>query len=142
MTRRTPGFLLAAIAAGIAGTLALDPTVVAQRRGGGATVSEGAGAFGALRWRSIGPQRGGRSIAVAGSVQRPLEYYFGATGGGLWKSTDGGATWQPVTDNQLTRSSAWAVAVAPSNPDIVYLRTGERELRGNIAPGDGVYKTT
>ena len=142
MTRRTPGFLLAVIAAGIAGTLALDPTVVAQRRGGGATVSEGAGAFGALRWRSIGPQRGGRSIAVAGSVQRPLEYYFGATGGGLWKSTDGGATWQPVTDNQLTSSSVGAVAVAPSNPDIVYIGTGESEIRGNIAPGDGVYKTT
>src|ERR1035437_4347353 len=97
MTRRTPGFLLAVIAAGIAGTLALDPTVVAQRRGGGATVSESAGPFGALRWRSVGPQRGGRSIAVAGSVQRPLEYYFGATGGGLWKSTRRGETGEPGT---------------------------------------------
>ena len=54
--------------------------------------------FAALEWRNIGPNRGGRSIAVAGSPSRPLEYYFGATGGGLWKTTDGGVSWHPVTD--------------------------------------------
>ena len=100
------------------------------------------GPFGALRWRSIGPERGGRSIAVAGSTARPNEYYFGATGGGLWKTTDGGATWRPVTDGQITSSSVGAVAVAPSNPDIVYIGTGEADIRGNIAQGDGVYKST
>jgi len=97
--------------------------------------------FGALRWRSIGPLRGGRSIAVAGSAARPNEYYFGATGGGLWKSTNGGTTWVPATDGQLTSSSVGAVAVAASNPDIVYIGTGETELRGNIAQGDGMYKS-
>src|SRR5216117_1135606 len=76
-----------------------------------------------LKWRNIGPNRGGRSIAVAGSVARPLEYYFGATGGGLWKSSDGGTTWRPVTDGQITASSVGAVAVAPSNPDVVYIGT-------------------
>src|SRR5262249_6511917 len=81
-------------------------------------------------------------IAVAGSAARPLEYYFGATGGGLWKSADGGTTWRPVTDGQITSSSVGAVAVAPSNPDVVYIGTGESEIRGNIEPGDGVYKTT
>ncbi len=96
----------------------------------------------ALKWRNIGPNRGGRSIAVAGSASRPLEYYFGATGGGLWKTSDGGATWQPVTDGQITSSSIGAVAVSESNPDIVYLGTGETELRGNIIQGDGVYKST
>jgi photosystem II stability/assembly factor-like uncharacterized protein len=126
----------------VAGTLLIHPVAHAQRGGPGASVSEGAGPFGALRWRSLGPQRGGRSIAVAGSAQRPLEYYFGATGGGLWKSTDGGLTWQPVTDKQITSSSVGAVAVAPSNPDVVYIGTGESEIRGNIAPGDGVYKST
>src|SRR5205814_3575412 len=77
--------------------------------------------FGALKWRSVGPARGGRSIAVVGSAARPNEYYFGATGGGLWKTTNGGVTWTAVTDGRLTSSSVGAVAVAPSNPDIVYI---------------------
>jgi photosystem II stability/assembly factor-like uncharacterized protein len=98
--------------------------------------------FGGLRWRSIGPARGGRSIAVAGSTARPLEYYFGATGGGLWKTTDGGLTWRPVSDRFFKSSSVGAVAVAESNPDIVYAGMGEVQLRGNIIQGDGVYKTT
>src|SRR5919107_1114001 len=72
--------------------------------------------FAGLRWRSIGPIRGGRSQAVAGSASRPLEYYFGATGGGLWKTTDGGQTWRAVSDKFFTTSSVGAVAVADSNP--------------------------
>jgi photosystem II stability/assembly factor-like uncharacterized protein len=95
-----------------------------------------------LRWRNLGPLRGGRSIAVAGSAARPLEYYFGATGGGLWKTTDGGVTWNPVSDLFFKTSSVGAVAVAPSNPDIVYAGMGETELRGNIIQGDGIYKST
>jgi photosystem II stability/assembly factor-like uncharacterized protein len=97
--------------------------------------------FGALEWRSIGPQRGGRSIASAGSASRPNEYYFGAVGGGLWKTADGGTTWKPVTDGQIESSSVGAVAVAESNPDVVYVGMGETELRGNIMQGDGVYKS-
>src|SRR6202162_620938 len=91
-----------------------------------------ASVFSSMQWRSIGPLRGGRSITSAGSSSRPNEYYFGATGGGLWKTTDGGTTWRPVTDGQLHSSSVGAVAVAESNPDIVYLGMGETELRGNI----------
>jgi len=98
--------------------------------------------FPPLRWRCLGPKRGGRSIAVAGHKDRPFEYYFGATGGGLWKTTDGGATWYPVTDGQILSSSVGAVAVAESNPDIVYLGMGESQLRQNVLQGDGVYKST
>jgi photosystem II stability/assembly factor-like uncharacterized protein len=97
--------------------------------------------FAGLRWRSIGPNRGGRSQTGAGSVARPLEYYFGATGGGVWKTTDGGLTWRPVSDKAFKSSSVGAVAIAPSNPDVVYAGMGETELRGNIIQGDGVYRT-
>ncbi|MDQ6926939.1 MAG: glycosyl hydrolase, partial [Candidatus Eremiobacteraeota bacterium] len=95
-----------------------------------------------MQWRAIGPNRGGRSIAVAGSARRPLEYYFGAVGGGLWKSTDGGQTWKPVTDGQLRSSSVGAVAVSESNPDVIYIGMGETCLRGNVMQGDGVYRST
>ncbi|MEZ4809622.1 MAG: glycosyl hydrolase [Allomuricauda sp.] len=95
-----------------------------------------------LEWRNIGPNRGGRSLGCAGSPTRPNEYYFGATGGGLWKTTDGGNEWNPVTDGQVTSSSVGAVAVAETNPDIVYIGMGEVQLRGSITQGDGVYKTT
>ncbi|MGH9486030.1 MAG: glycosyl hydrolase [Terriglobales bacterium] len=94
-----------------------------------------------LRWVNLGPERAGRSLSSQGSALRPLEYYTGATGGGLWKTTDGGFTWKPVTDGWLHSSSVGAVAVAPSNPDIVYVGMGESALRGNIMQGDGVYKT-
>jgi photosystem II stability/assembly factor-like uncharacterized protein len=95
-----------------------------------------------LGWRNIGPNRGGRSIAAAGSTARPNEYYFGATGGGLWKTTDGGITWAPVTDGQIRSSSPGAVSVAASNPDVVYMGMGEAELRANVIQGDGIYKSS
>jgi photosystem II stability/assembly factor-like uncharacterized protein len=94
-----------------------------------------------LEWRNIGPQRGGRSLGATGSPGRTNEYYFGATGGGLWKTVDGGNKWFPVTDGQITSSSVGAVAVAETNPDIVYIGMGEVQLRGSITQGDGVYKT-
>jgi len=98
--------------------------------------------YDALRWQNIGPARGGRSTAVAGSDTRPLEYFFGATGGGLWKTTDGGTTWDPVTDGQIGSASVGAVQVCEANPDVVYIGSGETQIRGNIQQGDGVYKST
>ncbi len=95
----------------------------------------------AFKWRSIGPPRGGRSIAVSGVKGRPKEAYFGAVGGGLWKTIDGGVEWTPVTDGQITTSSVGAVAVSESKPDEVFIGTGESCIRGNIMPGDGVYKS-
>ncbi|HRI43707.1 MAG TPA: hypothetical protein PLL78_07255 [Fimbriimonadaceae bacterium] len=94
-----------------------------------------------LKWRSIGPLRGGRSVAATGVAQRPKEYYFGATGGGVWKTTDGGVEWNCVSDGFLGTASVGALAVAPSNPDVVYAGTGEKDIRGNISHGDGLYRS-
>ncbi|HYD52540.1 MAG TPA: glycosyl hydrolase [Gemmatimonadaceae bacterium] len=96
--------------------------------------------LGRLRWREIGPFRGGRSVAVAGSRQRPNEYWMGTVGGGVFKTLDGGASWGPVTDRWFG-GSIGAIEVAPSNPDIVYVGGGEYPIRGNTAHGDGLWKT-
>ena len=129
---------LAALAALACSTVVLSATTVLAQS---AAVPDSTFLNG-YKWRNIGPNRGGRSLAVAGSPSRPLEYYFGAVGGGLWKTTDGGTTWKPVTDGQISSSSVGAVAVSESNPDIVYIGMGETELRGNVMQGDGVYKST
>jgi hypothetical protein len=121
----------------VVAALVLPVTAVGQAQG---TVVDVA-TWTSLQWRSIGPARGGRSIAAAGVVARPHEYYFGATGGGLWKTTDGGVTWVPVTDGQIRSSSVGAVAVSESHPDVVYVGMGETQLRGNVMQGDGVYKS-
>lgn len=97
--------------------------------------------FRKYQWRSVGPERGGRSIATSGARGRPKEGYFGATGGGLWKTVDAGETWAPVTDGQLRSASVGAVAVSETNPDLVYIGMGETCIRGNIMTGDGVYKS-
>jgi photosystem II stability/assembly factor-like uncharacterized protein len=98
-------------------------------------------AFAAIEWREIGPFRGGRSVAVAGSAARPLEYYMGTTGGGVFKTLDGGLSWRAVTDRYFG-GTIGAIAVSESNPDVVYVGTGEYPIRGNVSHGDGVYKTT
>ncbi len=98
-------------------------------------------AFAALKWREIGPFRGGRSVAVAGTAARPLEYYFGTTGGGVFKTTDGGMTWTPVTDAHFG-GTVGGIGISGSNPDIVYVGTGEHTIRGNVSLGDGMFKST
>jgi photosystem II stability/assembly factor-like uncharacterized protein len=95
-----------------------------------------------FHWRSVGPERGGRSIAISGVRGQPKVGYFGATGGGLWKTVDGGTTWNPVTDGQIRSSSVGAVAVSEADPNIIFIGMGESCIRGDIQPGDGVYKST
>ncbi|HEX6533647.1 MAG TPA: glycosyl hydrolase [Gemmatimonadaceae bacterium] len=97
--------------------------------------------FAALRWREVGPYRGGRSVAVAGSAARPREFWLGTTGGGVFKTTDGGIDWEPVSDKYFG-GTIGAIGVSESNPDIVYVGTGEYDIRGNVSHGDGVWKTT
>jgi photosystem II stability/assembly factor-like uncharacterized protein len=96
--------------------------------------------FKGMKYRPIGPFRGGRSLTASGIPGDPTTYYFGATGGGVWKSTDGAMTWTSVFDKEGT-SAIGSLAVSPSDPNIVYVGTGEGCIRGNASHGDGIYKT-
>ena len=97
--------------------------------------------FKGMQWRGIGPYRGGRVLAVTGVVGNSFTYYFGAVSGGVWRTNDGGVSWQPISDKSVM-ASIGAIAVAESNPNVIYVGTGESCLRGNISYGDGMYKTT
>jgi photosystem II stability/assembly factor-like uncharacterized protein len=94
----------------------------------------------AMKWRQIGPFRGGRALAVTGITGDPDTYYFGAVAGGVWKTTNAGGTWLPLTD-KTGIMSVGAIAVAPSDPNVLYVGTGESCIRGNISYGDGMYKS-
>ncbi len=95
-----------------------------------------------LHWRMVGPSRGGRVVAVAGDPVNKQVFYFGATGGGIWKTDDGGIGWHNVSDGFVNTGSVGALAVAPSNSNIVYAGMGEACVRGDASYGDGVYKST
>ncbi|HEV7799368.1 MAG TPA: hypothetical protein VGO73_14515 [Pyrinomonadaceae bacterium] len=108
-----------------------------------ATPASDSDLFKALQWRLIGPFRGGRSTAVAGVASQPLVYYFGGTGGGVWKTTDGGINWEPITDGSVFGTgSVGAIGLSDSDPNTIYVGMGESPIRGNVSHGDGVYKST
>ncbi len=94
-----------------------------------------------FQYRLIGPFRGGRVSAVEGITTQPNVYYFGATGGGVWKTIDGGVNWQNISDGFFKTGSVGAIDVADSDPNIIYVGMGEQTLRGNVSSGDGVYKS-
>jgi len=96
--------------------------------------------YGGLKWRMVGPFRAGRVNAVTGVAGQPSTFYFGSVGGGVWRSTNAGRTWNPIFDSQNV-ASIGAIAVAPSNPQIIYVGTGEADMRDSIQFGDGMYKT-
>ena len=89
-----------------------------------------------INWRSVGPYRGGRSATVTGSKNSKSTYYFGATGGGVWKTTNSGVTWKNISDGYFG-GSIGAVTVSESDPNIIYVGTGEKTVRGNVSPGYG-----
>ena len=97
--------------------------------------------YSGLKWRLIGPFRGGRAVAVAGFPGSSTTFYFGSVGGGVWQTTDAGVVWKPIFDRQPI-ASIGALAVAPSDPKIIYAGTGESDIRSNLSSGDGVYKST
>ena len=96
----------------------------------------------AMRFRCIGPPRGGRVVAVAGDPAEPAVFYFGAVAGGIWKTEDAGATWENVSDGYLKTSSVGALAVSDSDPSVVYAGLGESTIRADVSHGDGVWKST
>lgn len=98
--------------------------------------------FKGLRWRNVGPIRGGRTDAVAGDPTRPFVFYQGSVNGGVWKTTNGGQTWLNITDGKTDISSVGAIAVAPSDPNVIYVGTGESQLREDLTFGTGIYRST
>src|SRR5215212_12057699 len=98
--------------------------------------------FDALRWRCIGPPRGGRVVAVAGDPVNRMTFYFGACAGGIWKTEDGGVFWRCVSDGYMGTSAVGSIAVAPSDPNVIYAGTGETAIRLDVSYGDGMYKST
>src|SRR5438105_12134507 len=113
---------------------AMMPSVFAQTR-----IEQSA--YSGLRWRMIGPFRGGRVNAVSGVPGQPTVFYFGSVGGGVWKTINSGRTWMPVFDSQPI-ASIGAIAVAPSDPNTVYVGSGEADMRSQISHGNGMYKST
>ncbi|MBI4641944.1 MAG: glycosyl hydrolase [Candidatus Tectomicrobia bacterium] len=95
-----------------------------------------------LEWRSIGPHRGGRVVAVTGDPSDPMVFYFGACAGGVWKTTDGGTYWENVSDGFFKTAAVGAIAVSDADPRVLYVGMGETCIRGNVSHGDGVYKST
>jgi photosystem II stability/assembly factor-like uncharacterized protein len=112
-----------------------------QQRAAGAGQTATRDSFRPLAYRHIGPFRGGRVAAVAGVPSQPFVYYFGSTGGGVWKTTDGGVNWEPLGDQTFKTGSVGAVAVSESDPNVIYAGMGEETLRGNVSHGDGMYKS-
>jgi photosystem II stability/assembly factor-like uncharacterized protein len=133
---RSPAVLMLTFAVPLlAGALLRGVDVSAQQTSLDATV------YSALRWRNIGPFRGGRVNGVSGVAGQPNTFYFGSVGGGVWKTNNAGRTWVPIFDSQPI-ASIGAIAVAASNPNIVYVGTGEADMRSQISYGNGMYKST
>jgi photosystem II stability/assembly factor-like uncharacterized protein len=131
--------LLAAVALGVAHVDAGQPSINVRIN----STTPYDAVFAGMKYRLIGPYRGGRATGVSGVAQQPNVYYFGSASGGLWKTTDSGVTWNPLWDHFPEASpSVGAVAVAPSDPNTVYVGTGEANIRGNVVTGNGMYKST
>jgi photosystem II stability/assembly factor-like uncharacterized protein len=121
------------------GSVVICSCATAAARGGERPLYDPA-LFGAMQWRLVGPFRGGRVLAAQGVSGQPHVYYFGAASGGVWRSSDNGSSWQPLFDHEPV-SSIGALAVAPSDPNILYVGSGEACIRGNISYGNGVYRS-
>ncbi|MDB4888241.1 MAG: hypothetical protein JWL61_96 [Gemmatimonadetes bacterium] len=122
--------------------LFLTAPLDAQMRPAADVSTYDAARMGAMRYRMIGPARGGRVTAVTGVPQQPMTFYFGSTGGGVWKTTDAGITWRSTGDQAFASSSIGALDVADSDPNVIYVGTGSEAIRSNVSIGRGIYKST
>src|SRR5262245_19035514 len=134
--RTSPRTAILALSAAIASTVAVFAS------GPAPSAEEAPSRFKSMTYRGIGPYRGGRVTAVCGVQARPDTFYMGSTGGGVWKTTDFGQTWTNVSDKDFKSASVGAVAVAPSDPNVIYAGMGSACIRGNTSPGDGIYRST
>ena len=134
--------LMAVLAVGAVAAVPNRPTLAApQPAVQPPAASPESRAFQELRWRTVGPTRGGRVTAIAGVRSQPCTYYMGATGGGVWKTETCGADWTPISDGQIATGSIGAIDVAESNPNVVWVGTGSAAIRSNVIIGRGVYKS-
>lgn len=140
LSRLLRGALVALVAATIAGSAGPSSAVLSAQ--GNLNQIVPPAAYKDLRWRSVGPTRGGRVTAYAGVRQQPNVFYMGATGGGVWKTDDYGTTWQPISDGQIETGSIGWIEVAPSDPQQIWVGTGSAAIRSNVIIGRGVYKST
>ena len=139
---RHAALLMAILAVGAVAAVANRPTLAApQSAVQPPAASPESRAFQDLRWRNVGPTRGGRVTAIAGVRTQPCTYYMGATGGGVWKTETCGADWTPIADGQIETGSIGAIDVSESNPSIVWVGTGSAAIRSNVIIGRGVYKS-
>jgi len=156
---RTNWLMRAAIAAPVCAVLLVTSTAIVARQAGGAAApqkiapvvpkprpamlaSVDPALLAGLNYRLVGPSRGGRVTTVTGVPSQPKTFYMGVASGGVFRTTDGGGTWTPISDGQIPLGSIGSIAVADSNPDIIYVGTGSDGVRSNVSTGRGIYKTT
>src|SRR2546421_6007732 len=144
MFTRSRASFLSAIVVALAFALGAIATTAQRRQAAGTTPATNPNdSLKVLQWRQIGPFRGGRSTAVAGVASQPMVFYFGGVGGGVWKTSDGGINWEPITDGSVFgTASVGAIGLSDSDPNTIYVGMGESPIRGNVSHGDGVYKST
>src|SRR5436853_470752 len=144
MFTRSRASFLSAIVVALAFALGAIATTGQRRQAAGTTPATNPNdSLKVLQWRQLGPFRGGRSTAVAGVASQPMVFYFGGVGGGVWKTSDGGINWEPITDGSVFgTASVGAIGLSDSDPNTIYVGMGESPIRGNVSHGDGVYKST
>jgi len=140
--KRRPYLFVALMAVAAVRYLSANPPQTSARPGVALMTSVDSALFKGMKYRLVGPSRGGRVTTVTGVPSQPRTFYMGVASGGLFRTTDGGATWTPIADGKIPLGSMGSIAVADSDPSVIYVGTGSDGVRSNVSTGRGVYKTT